>query len=1044
MKKYIVLYLVFFILINVHLAFGQNFITYIYNDENGLVSNLAKSLTQDDEGFIWVATDAGISKFDGNTFTNYQKNLPSLYVKQIINLPSHKLEIVTDFGIGQIISKSNEFIYKPILTSGRNDLDQSLYYPKNIFEDSFGNSWISDLTGISKYKNGKIYKYSFNPKYNADSFFRSYLVTELGDHKIIASSQKGFLFYFNHSQNKFIKLPFVPPSETFYINALIRYKNNSFLMGSSDGLYLGRFSGSLNSFNIKKINDIKQISTIAINHDGIIFLGTWDNGLYYQSKSNTTNYIFNKFNNTQFSSIKDLLVDRENNLWVASDQGLGLIKKTSFGVITQPNPYPYQKNNYLYAQQIYSDNNKNLYYTDGNSIYKILDEYSIKSQAILLKALDASIISFAVGKSGYWVSYRNHSLEYRDFKSNRVLFHLKLKDDSFNSLFIDNDNNLWTFLPRRRNIMKFDKKFNTKTYTIDSKDFDFINLFAQSDTGAIYCAGSGQKLLLFKFDDKREKFIDIAPIFNSGLRTQIQIYDIQFDKNKIYLASSEGLLLLSGKKLTTINLSSIYHDIEIKAIRLNGNKIWLGTEKGIIVIQNKCEVNFDTQDGLPNSSITVHGLLLDSRNNIWVATASGIAYWQLDNDKLAKTSMPQFKEFKIIQKREQTSAVNTHEFISGTSINCSFVSLTYPTSRTLYEYRLNGFDSTWSTPNTLNSINLYSLPSGNYDLQIKAKSPGYLWSSIADYPLIITPPWYLSTLFIFIYLILILIIIIIIVKSLYNSKIKRMQLHEDLLSQMVNEKTNDLLASKTIAEKLLEESKQAKKELEEATEQKSHMLSIAAHDLKNPLQSIIGFSSIIDEEADNEEIKNMAGIILSSSRDMLQQINEMLDAAAVESKNLKLDLKPNSLNKILVDVIKNNYRRASQKGQTILTYLGNDCDILLDEHWFKIAIDNIISNAIKYSPFDSQILTTTELHDSFVLIKIKDEGVGLSSDDLKKLFNRYQRLSAKPTGGETSTGLGLSIVKDIIDFHGGKIWAESSNGKGSTFIIQLTVSIEKV
>ena len=1042
MKKNIVLYLVYFIFINADLALGQNFITYIYNDENGLVSNLAKSLTQDDEGYIWVATDAGISKFDGNTFTNFQKNLPSLYVKQIINLPSHKLEIVTDFGIGQIITKSNEFVYKPILTSGRNDLDHSLYYPKNIFQDSFGNSWISDLSGISKYKNGKIYKYSFNPKYNADSYFRSYLVTELGNHKIIASSQKGFLFYFNQIQNKFIKLSFDPPSNNFYINALIKYNNNSFLIGTSDGLYLGTYTGSFTSVNIKKISDIKQISSIALSHDDIIFLGTWDNGLYYQSISNTTNYIFNKFNNSQFISIKDLLVDKQNNLWVASDQGLGLIKKTSFGIITQPNLS--QKDTYLYAQQIYSDNRKNLYYTDGNSIYKILNENSIKSQATLLKAQDASIISFAVGKSGYWVSYRNHSLEYRDFKSNQVIFKYELKDDSFNSIFIDRDNNLWTFLPRRRNIMKFDKKFNTQIYTIDSKDFDFINLFAQSTSGAIYCAGSGSKLSLFKLDNKLGKFFDIAPIFNSGLRTQIQIYDIQFDKNKIYLASTEGLLLLSGNKLNKVNLASYYNDNVIKAIRLIGNKIWLGTEKGIIVIQNEGEVNFDTQDGLPNSSITVHGLLLDSKNKIWVATASGIAYWQLDNDKLASTSKPLFKEFKIIQKGEQSSVVNTHEFIAGTSINCSFVALTYPTNRTLYEYRLNGYDSAWSTPNTLNSINLYSLPSGNYDLQVKAKSPGYLWSPISDYPLIITPPWYLSSIFIFIYLIITLFVIVIIVESLYNSKIKRMQLRENLLSQMVNEKTNDLLASKTNAEKLLEESEEAKRELEDATEQKSHMLSVAAHDLKNPLQSIIGFASIIDEETDNEEIRNMAGIILSSSRDMLQQINEMLDAAAVESKNLKLDLKPISINKILADVIKNNYRRAAQKGQTIITYLGNDCEILLDEHWFKIALDNIINNAIKYSPFDSQILATTELQESFILIKIKDEGAGLTSDDLKKLFNRYQRLSAKPTGGETSTGLGLSIVKDIIDFHGGKIWAESSNGQGSTFIIQLSLSTEKV
>jgi len=1034
MIKKIILCSFFFIAINFRVINAQSFTSYVYNDENGLASNLAKSITQDDDGFIWVATDAGLSKFDGISFINYQQNLPSLYVKQITNTRSHKLEIVTDFGVGSLSEKSGENTYVPLLTSSRDESNQNVYYPKNVFEDSQGNLWISDLTGVSKLQNGHLQKYSFDVKYYADSYFRSFLVTETNNHRIIVSSQQGYLFYFDKTQNKFIKLAFSSPSSNFTISALTKYKGDSFLVGASDGLYLCKFEGNSNSLITTKINDLKQISSIAVNKDGNIFLGTWDDGLYYEQSG--ANYAFEKLANLNFNSIKDLFIDNQNNLWAASDQGIGLVKKTSFGILHQPVS---KINPSLFIQQISSDNKKNIFYSDGNSIFEVKSNDENRSVIKLMTSKTSSILSFAISSEGFWIAYRNQLLEFRDKKSLKVLFSLKLKDDRFNSLFVDKNEQLWAYLARRRQIIKFDKHFKSQTYDFNFSNFDFINLFAQSPDGTIYCAGSGANLFIAKLDNSQKKFIEVSPYYNPGLRTQIQVYDIQFKNNKIYLGTTEGLLYIENNSVHTIELPSYMQDKIIKAIQIDSNKIWLGTEKGIIALLKNGNADFNVQDGLPNSSIANHGLIEDSKKRLWAATASGVCYWQLEKTIFRKTATPVFRDIKIILEGERNSSSNKHEFVSGTSINCSFISLTFPSTRILYEYRLEGFDSSWSSPRYLNAVDLFSLPAGKYLLQVRAKAPGYLWSSIGEFPIKIVPPWYLSTFVLFIYSVVSIIIIVISINSVYNSRIKKMKSKENLLSQMVNERTNDLLIAKTKAEELLSESEEAQKRLEEATEQKSHMLSVAAHDLKNPLQSIIGFSSIIDEDSNDPEIKHMASIILSSSKDMLMQINEMLDAAAVESKNIKLDLKATLINKVLSDVIKNNYKRALQKGQAIITYFDSDCSVLLDEHWFKIAYDNIISNAIKYAPFDTQILATTEVSDSNIMIKVKDEGKGLTSEDMEKLFNRYQRLSAKPTGGETSTGLGLSIVKDIIDFHKGKIWAESVPGSGATFIIQLSI-----
>ncbi|MHB1688161.1 MAG: sensor histidine kinase [Ignavibacteriaceae bacterium] len=1036
--KNIFFYLFLFLLIaSFKIAFAQNFISYVYNDENGLASNLSKSITQDDEGFIWIATDAGLSKFDGSSFTNYQINLPSLFVKQIYNTRDHQLNIVTDFGIGNFIKTDTGYIYKTMLSSSRNESNQNLYYPKNVFEDSRGIIWISDLNGISTFVNNKFKKYQFDDRFHADSYFRSFLLTEIGNHKIIATSQKGYIFYFNQVLEKFVQLPFSPPAKNFSINALAKYSDNSILIGASDGLYLVEISGHANQIEVKKISDIKQISSIAINNDNDIFIGTWDSGLYTGKIKSSSTVSSKKFEGLNFSSIKDLFIDRQNNLWVASDQGIALVKKTFFGNLTEFN---HASKSNLFIQQILTGTHKNIYYTDGNSIFKIVSKNGKTDAVKVLTSQASSILSFAITGKGFWISYRNQRLEYRDKNSLKVIFSYRLNDDRFNSLFVDDKGQLWAYLARRGEVIKFDHSFKPETFSFNFNNFDFINLFNQSKDGTIYCAGSGTKSFLFKFDKSQKKFVDITPPNYNDSNTQIQVFDLQFSKNnKIYLATSRGLLIFHDNKISQFIIPSYFQSKIIKAIRIDEDKIWLGTERGILSLSSNGSANFDKQDGLPNSTIVNQGLVEDSSGNLWAATASGVCFWQSDYTSLMKTSKPIFIDIRNKTQGQSQNFTGEHKFISGSSITCTFISLNFPSDRVLYEYRIIRIDSTWSTPKFLNTINLYNLSPGNYTLQVRAKTPGFYWSKISNYALIIEPHWYLSEVMFLVYSMVILLIIVLSVKGFYNARIKKLRERENLLAQMVNEKTNDFLLAKTRAENLLEESESAKKKLEEATQQKSHMLSIAAHDLKNPLQSLIGFSSMIAEDSNDPEIKNMANIIFDSSKDMLGQINDMLEAAAVESKNLKLELKTVSINKILNDVIQSNSKRAIQKQQTIIAKLDNDCQVFVDEYWLKIAIDNLVSNAVKYSPLGKKIFVSTEILNENLLIKIKDEGHGLTAADMEKLFNRYQRLSAKPTGGETSTGLGLSIVKDVIEIHNGKVWAESKPGSGAEFIIQLSI-----
>lgn len=235
---------------------------------------------------------------------------------------------------------------------------------------------------------------------------------------------------------------------------------------------------------------------------------------------------------------------------------------------------------------------------------------------------------------------------------------------------------------------------------------------------------------------------------------------------------------------------------------------------------------------------------------------------------------------------------------------------------------------------------------------------------------------------------------------------------------------------------------------EEANRFKTELLSIAAHDLKNPLQSIIGFSSLIQEKTENsDEIRRYATTIQNAAQRMIKLINELLNTTAIDAGKLTLNCFPCSLSELAAVVVAANLQQANQKEQRIEFRAEPNCIAEADGERIREVFDNLLSNAIKYSPFGKTIWVnvfrvTPSGGDPlpFIRFTVRDEGQGLSEGDMKKIFGRFQRLSAKPTGGESSTGLGLAIAKQLVELHNGKLWAESEGkDKGATFIVELPI-----
>ncbi|SHG21224.1 Signal transduction histidine kinase [Fodinibius roseus] len=234
-------------------------------------------------------------------------------------------------------------------------------------------------------------------------------------------------------------------------------------------------------------------------------------------------------------------------------------------------------------------------------------------------------------------------------------------------------------------------------------------------------------------------------------------------------------------------------------------------------------------------------------------------------------------------------------------------------------------------------------------------------------------------------------------------------------------------------------------ELERTNELKNQMLGMAAHDLRNPLNLIQNYAVFLLEDHHetpflSEEQEQLVKEIKASSKHMVNIIEDMLDISTFESGSLSLEMEEHDLIQLIERVVTLNGSAAAKKNIKISLELPESSVVKeIDYHKFQQVLDNLLSNAIKFSHSDTEVRVGIQKASKSdkVTIVVRDQGQGIPEDEIEKLFQPFSQLSAVPTGGEKSTGLGLAIADKIVRAHGGHIEVESEPGTGSTFCIEL-------
>ncbi|MBC8234121.1 DUF3365 domain-containing protein [bacterium] len=229
--------------------------------------------------------------------------------------------------------------------------------------------------------------------------------------------------------------------------------------------------------------------------------------------------------------------------------------------------------------------------------------------------------------------------------------------------------------------------------------------------------------------------------------------------------------------------------------------------------------------------------------------------------------------------------------------------------------------------------------------------------------------------------------------------------------------------------------------LVELNELKNNFLGIAAHDLRSPIsifKSSVGIllGGVLGEVPESQ--KDILRKMNVASENMLNLINNLLDYSTIEAGKLELNKEKINLAEYLREIHEEDALLA--KGKSINLKLNLESqppEIMFDRNRIRQVINNLVSNAIKFSYPETVIILKAETHGEKIKISVIDQGLGIPSDEIHKLFSDFAKTSVQPTGDEKSTGLGLAIAKRIVEAHGGRIWVESQVSKGSTFSFTL-------
>jgi len=1042
-----------------------------YTQQNGLSGNLVYCINQDHEGWLWVGTDQGLSRFDGKRFRNFSPSpndsmsINGLGIRVIYEDKKGNLWIGTENGGLNLFNRDWEGFGQPFNhhlndQSGEasvydigEDRDNNLWIAtnKNVFLiDSLGDAvkiWHEGTDEYDLYRNLVISKIEF------DNLGRLWIGT------------KTLLLIMDPISKKTVWQSNTPNHNQLYNIVDLYHDSNGKMWVSthSNGLFMidpVSMEKTQIEFN-PSLDWSKSVRQVTEDAQGNFWICTRAGIYVYDINNRSTAYYYHDEREPHSlinNSVNAVFRDCTGEMWIGTRQGLCMMaqsKQVFQNYLAHPSD---ESNKYLNSKTVYAlwtDEKENIWVgtEDGgiNKYNKTTKSYSYFNKDSKINPISENCIkAFLDDKEGnLWVGTFQGGINVINLKTGTIKQYKQGKPGS-NSLSsndvwdfaLDKDGNIW--IASSAGVNQYNPKTGTFTQYPHLTGNVRIN-WIETDSHNNIWLGSNTEVVIFKPENEK--------IFRYNEYSYAFLED---SKGRFWLTTfSSGLVQFTIDKgpVQYYGLENGYSNRRFFCVLEDNNQqLWISTSNGLLKFnpENSSFTYFGSVDGIQNNVFSYGAAVKSSSGELLFGGISGfVSFLPARIKNVNPTPRVYLTNFLLFNKEvpvgEKNSPLKEHiSQVKELTLNhkqsvltLGYIALNYISNeKNHFAYQLEGFEKEWNYVGNKNEATYTNLDPGEYLFKVKASTDNIHWANEATtLKIIVLPPWWKTWWF----RTLLVISLIALSYLVYYIRLTSYRVEQKKLTQLVKQRTLELEETNAL---LIEKNKL----LDEANLSKNKFFSIIAHDLKNPFGTIIGLSSLLIDEEYNLSEKERKEIILNINIST-EKIYNFLENLLLWSRSQlnRIEILPSfyNLTNQVYEVL--SLLEDFSTGKSIKVIFEGEKEVIVyaDKPMIDTVLRNLITNAIKFSPIDTQVRIELIEENDKAICSVIDKGIGMNREQISKLFKLDKVSSTEGTRGEKGTGLGLNLCLEFLEKNGGTIWVDSKPGEGSTFYFSLPTKDEK-
>lgn len=1028
--------------------------------ELGLSNNSVMSITQDKDGFMWVATEEGLNKFDGNRFINYYKQTNSISGNQLNRVYADPVKPIIWIATQRAGFNAYDYEKNTLSVFTHNPADPTSIVTNDVtnIEPSLdGNLWLSTYHFGVEHFNKETHEFTHYNMSTLPGLISNHVWTIMEDGNnnlymghafhgmsIISLKDKG-IRNFRHQPGNTGSIP------DDDVRCIYRDSNNNIWVGTKRGLAL--YNEETETFIVPDsfpyglkssyVFDIRQMD------DNKLWVATELHGLYiidlkqhFFVNPGQTSYQQITVGHSAFSlsnpTVRAIYQDTYKNIWIGTyGGGINFIGKTvsPFNTFTySPISEDLNSLNDRVVLSLCMDADEKLWIgTNGGgvNIFEKGKRVTIYNKETGDLTHNSILATYRDSKDNIWIgTFWGGGINYYDYKKRKfsTISINGANDQDIRCFFEDANGRIWVGTHIGLFVLEPDTKKVLNHYT-GSKDRlpeDIIRSINQDDKGRMWIGTFGQGLGVYTSEMEHLAFFNN----HNGLLSNTIDYIFKDSHGHMWVATGEGLLYfhdMDSLKYAVYGefgpANTVIHAITEDKV---GN-IWLSTNAGISCLDRKKNIflNYNHIDKIPMGNLTT-AVTQDSKGIIYFGSINGVKYFDpayVLSNRISPpaiiTEMRIYAEQSVPEESKNINYFGTdnksiHLNYRQNSFNIAFNVQDYSlVNQVEYAYRLRGLDNTWYTVDD-NNVMFRNLLPGRYEFQVKTRIMYQEWTDdITSIFIHITPPlwltWWAKTIYI-----MIAVLIILLLLYAYKKKV-------DLQSSLEIEKKNH-------------------EQEQELNNERLRFYTNIAHELRTPLTLILGpLEDLRNDTTLARKQGQKISVVHQSALRLLNLINQIMEFRKTETQNKKLCVCRSNMATVVKE-IGLKYKELNHKPEVefILSIEKDDMTLFFDKEIIQIILDNLISNALKYTDsgqIELALYTTIKEEVSYTEISVNDTGFGIAPEELDRIFNRYYQV--KNNKQASGTGIGLSLVKNLVTLHEGEIRVESTLNQGSKFYISL-------